>query len=108
MKELFDLICGKENLNPKEHRLSLARTGTRKVTFDWNTAVGSLNIREVSVLRTPAGENSPGGVGNEDAIKDLVETQGERVSAAVLYLSHKIGDKVSKETVCCVGGKVNH
>lgn len=81
MSELFETICEKENLIPAEHQLSLPRTGARKVTFDSGTAIGSLKIREVAIIRTVmTSQNSGGSVEVEDeSVEDLLDTQGEEV-----------------------------
>ena len=82
MSELFEMIYEKENLIPAEHQLSLPRTGARKVTFDSGTAIGSLKIREVAIVRTVmTSENSAGSVEVEDAesVEDLLDTEGEEV-----------------------------
>ena len=82
MSELFEMIYEKENLIPVEHQLSLPRTGARKVTFDSGTAIGSLKIREVAIVRTVmTSENSAGSVEVEDAesVEDLLDTEGEEV-----------------------------
>lgn len=81
MSELFEMICEKENLIPAEHQLSLPRTGPRKVTFDSGTAIGSLKIREVAIIRTVmTSETSAGGIEVEDeSVEDLLDTEGEEV-----------------------------
>ena len=82
MSELFEMICEKENLIPAEHQLSLPQTGARKVTFDSGTAIGSLKIREVAIIRTVmTSENSAGSVEVEDAesVENLLDTEGEEV-----------------------------
>lgn len=80
MSELFETICEKENLIPAEHQLSLPRTGARKVTFDSGTAIGSLKIREVAIIRTVISQISGGSVEVEDeSVEDLLDTQGEEV-----------------------------
>ena len=80
MSELFEEICEKEHLNPAEHQLSLPRTGGRKVTFDSGTAVGSLKIREVAIIRTGVSDSSAGNVEVEDeSVEELLDTKGEEV-----------------------------
>ena len=81
MSELFETICEKENLIPAEHQLSLPRTGPRKVTFDSGTAIGSLKIREVAIIRTVmTSQNTGGSVEVEDeSVEDLLDTKGEEV-----------------------------
>lgn len=81
MSELFEMICEKENLIPAEHQLSIPRTGARKVTFDSGTAIGSLKVREVAIIRTVmASESSAGNTEVEDeSIEDLLDTEGEEV-----------------------------
>jgi len=81
MSELFEMICEKENLTPAEHQLSLPRTGARKVTFDSGTAVGSLKIREVAIIRTVlTSQNSAGSSEVEDeSVEDLLDAEGEEV-----------------------------
>ena len=81
MSELFEMICEKENLIPAEHQLSLPRTGARKVTFDSGTAIGSLKIREVAIIRTVmTSQNSAGSVKVEDeSVADLLDAEGEEV-----------------------------
>lgn len=81
MSELFEMICEKENLIPAEHQLSIPRTGVRKVTFDSGTAIGSLKVREVAIIRTVmASESSAGSTEVEDeTIEDLLDTEGEEV-----------------------------
>ena len=80
MSELFEEICEKECLNPAEHQLSLPRIGARKVTFDSGTAVGSLKIREVGIIRTVASDSSTGSVEIEDeSVEDLLDVEGEEV-----------------------------
>ena len=81
MSELFDMICEKENLIPAEHQLSLPRTGARKLTFDSGTAIGSLKIREVAIIRTVMTSQSSAGnieVENE-SVEDLLDAEGEEV-----------------------------
>lgn len=79
MSELFETICEKENLIPAEHQLSLP--SARKVTFDSGTAIGSLKIREVAIIRTVmTSQNSGGSVEVEDeSVEDLLDMQGEEV-----------------------------
>lgn len=78
MSELFETICEKENLIPAEHQLSLP--SARKVTFDSGTAIGSLKIREVAIIRTVISQISGGSVEVEDeSVEDLLDTQGEEV-----------------------------
>ena len=81
MSELFEMICEKENLIPAEHQLSLPRTGARKVTFDSGTAIGSLKIREVAIIRTVmTSQNIAGSVKVEDeSVADLLDAEGEEV-----------------------------
>ena len=80
MSELFEEICEKERLNPAEHQLSVPRIGARKVTFDSGTAVGSLKIREVGIIRTMASDSSTGSVEIEDeSVEDLLDVEGEEV-----------------------------
>jgi len=61
--------------------LSLPRTGARKVTFDSGTAIGSLKIREVAIIRTVmTSQNSAGSVETEDeSVEDLLDADGEEV-----------------------------
>lgn len=81
MSELFDMICEKENLNPAEHQLSLPRTGARKVTFDSGTAIGSLKIREVAMIRTVTSDSSTGSTENQvESVEDLLDVAGEQVT----------------------------
>lgn len=78
MSELFETICEKENLIPAEHQLSLP--SARKVTFDSGTAIGSLKIREVAIIRTVISQISGGSVEVEDeSVEDLLDMQGEEV-----------------------------
>ena len=80
MSELFEEICEKEHLNPNEHQLCLPRTGARKVTFESGTAVGSLKIREVAIIRTGALDNSVGNVEVDDeSVEDLLDAKEEEV-----------------------------
>ena len=80
MSELFETICEKEHLNTAEHQLSLPRTGARKVTFDSGTAVGSLKIREVSIIRIALSDNNVGGAEvEEESFEDLLDVEGEEV-----------------------------
>ena len=81
MSELFEMICEKEHLSAAEHQLCLPRTGARKVTFDSGTAVGSLKIREVAIIRTILSDNSTGSVEMEDeSLEDLLDIEGEEVN----------------------------
>ena len=82
MSELFEMICEKEQLNPSEHQLSLPRIGTRRVTFDSGTAVGSLRIREVAIIRTILSDSGAGSATEleEDSIEDLLDIEGEEVN----------------------------
>ncbi|XP_078377063.1 LOW QUALITY PROTEIN: uncharacterized protein LOC144660326 [Oculina patagonica] len=87
MSELFDMICEKENLNPAEHQLSLPRTGTRKVTFDSGTAIGSLKIREVAIIRTMTSDSSTGSIEVEDdSVENLLDIEGEENKILQLIL----------------------
>ena len=96
MSELFETICEKENLNTAEHQLSLPRTGARKVTFDSGTAIGSLTIREVSIIRTVLSANNVGSAEVEEgSFEDLLDVEGEEVicffisqSLFVLFVSN--------------------
>ena len=83
MGELFELICKKEKLKASEHQLSVPKIGGRKVTFDSHTAVGSLKVREVSIIETGLSKKSAscGSVdlsGNVEEINSL-ETMSEEV-----------------------------
>ena len=81
MSELFEMICEKEHLNTAEHQLSLPRMGGRKITFDSGTAVGSLKIREVSIIRTVLSDGMAGSVEVEDeCFEDLLDIEGEEVN----------------------------
>ena len=85
MSELFDMICEKENLSSAEHQLSLPRTGARKVTFDSETAIGSLKIREVAIIRTMSTDSITGSIKVEDdSVEDLLDVQGEQVTFAIV------------------------
>jgi len=91
MSELFEMICQKEHLNPAEHQLSLPRTGARKVTFDSGTAVGSLKIREVAILRTMLSDSGTGsGEVEEDSFEDFLDIEGEEVKLYCIICSFSI------------------
>ncbi|PFX19373.1 Protein cordon-bleu, partial [Stylophora pistillata] len=94
MSELFEEICEREHLNPNEHQLCLPRTGARKVTFESGTAVGSLKIREVAIIRTGALDNSVGNVEVDDeSVEDLLDAKEEE--SKVLQLIFPSGIKKS-------------
>ena len=91
MSELFEMICQKEHLNPAEHQLSLPRTGARKVTFDSGTAVGSLKIREVAILRTMLSDSSTGsGEVEDESVEDFLDIEGEEVQLYCIICSLSI------------------
>ena len=81
MSELFELICEKEALNPAGHQLSLPRVGTKKMTFDSETAVGSLKIREVSIINvgTTVDVTSEDMMNGEEEVVNLVDIEGDKV-----------------------------
>jgi len=76
MSELFEMVCEKENLDTTKHQLSLPRTGGRKVTFDSGTAVGSLRIREIAIIRTTLSDSRRGS-SELDVLEDLLDLDGE-------------------------------
>ena len=90
MSELFEMICEKEHLNSAEHQLSLPRTGTRRVTFDSGTAVGSLKIREVSIIRTVLSDNNCIGLAEpeEEFPEDLLDFEGEEVTMLTCHYNY--------------------
>jgi len=91
MSELFEMICQKEHLNPAEHQLSLPRTGARKVTFDSGTAVGSLKIREVAILRTMLSDSGTGsGEVEDESVEDFLDIEGEEVQLYCIICSFSI------------------
>lgn len=85
MSELFEMVCEKENLDTTKHQLSLPRTGGRKVTFDSGTAVGSLRIREIAIIRTTLSDSRRGS-SELDVLEDLLDLDGEEVTMLQMYL----------------------
>ena len=81
MSELFALICKKEALEPSCHQLSLPSVGNRKLTFDSETAVGSLKIREVSIVHVGAALDPSTGDTQwaQVDVMDLVDDEAEEV-----------------------------
>ena len=84
MSELFEMVCEKENLDTTKHQLSLPRTGGRKVTFDSGTAVGSLRIREIAIIRTTLSDSRRGS-SELDVLEDLLDLDGEEVTMLTCY-----------------------
>lgn len=52
INELFEMICKKENLSNEDHVLHLPKSGGKQLKFDQDTVLGSLNVREVFIVRT--------------------------------------------------------
>lgn len=80
MGELFELICKKEKLKTSAHQLSVPKISGQKVSFDSHTAVGSLKVREVSLIETGLAHNTRSAKmdGSVDKIEDL-EIMSEEV-----------------------------
>jgi hypothetical protein len=82
MSELFDLICKKESLNPQEHQLSLPRIGNKEVTYESDTILGSLKIREVSIIYVGVVSDNgiTSGEGSAGKVESLLQDENEKVS----------------------------
>lgn len=82
MSELFELICKKESLNPQEHQLSLPKIGKKELTYESDTVLGSLQIREVSIIYVGvASDNGEASVGTSPVkVESLLEDENEKVS----------------------------
>ena len=85
MRELFDMICEKEDLDTAKHQLSLPKTGGRKISFDPGTAVGLLKIREIAIIRTASLDKRKESLELEpDPVEDLLKVDCEEVKYANL------------------------
>ncbi|XP_031564661.1 titin-like isoform X2 [Actinia tenebrosa] len=80
MSELFDLICKKESLNPQEHQLSLPRIGNKELTYESDTVLGSLKIREVSIIYVGVASDNGEASGGTSPVKveSLLEDENKK------------------------------